>query len=676
MSSSGSPRQHFVPRARVLIYGNSGNIGDAVQTVAMARLLGGQCAGVWRDAPMTDLCEEAPFVVNGWLGRGTLRLDPNALFAGIHLGFREPDYIRWIRASRFPVGARDEHTRGLLASNGIASEIIGCATLTLPRWRGPRRGRYSIDVEPVAGTEAGTSIIPDMSWADQWKAALQRLDQLRRAELVYSRRLHVILPCLAFGTPVVFPLNEYRDLFDKSRLDLLHTLGFMYDEAVELDVAPIAERFVRFLANALRTSIEPVEVPPMPVPIVPPPGDGAAAFEESLDVRFAPDPGAQRGTAPRISALVFTKNGAGQLRECLESIRHSGFVDEIVVCVDRETIDASIDVARQYTPHVHLVPPGAPEVSGKMAAAVALCAGDFVLRLDDDEQLGGRWDRQIFELLVRFNDLSHFWVPRRWLMPGDKFIASAPWGRDLHPRIFLKDPRLLSFPSRVHEHLDIEGRSLVLYDRWIDHRVLCLTSRAEREAKCRRYLELRPDHDLSEFYLPEDRDLELLPVSEPPSAVARSGVCRFRPQVAYTPGSDIDFREGGNGANYTVGAWSHPEAWGTWTLAGDAQVWLPLNRPLHTGAKVSVVAQAFVRPGHPVCRAQVLYRGMVVADWALDTAAPFEQCIVLSAGLISADRSPAFTFRNLNARSPLELKESPDPRRLSLGLINLRLISD
>jgi hypothetical protein len=36
----------FVPRARVLIYEGTTNIGDAIQTVAIARLLGGVCAGV------------------------------------------------------------------------------------------------------------------------------------------------------------------------------------------------------------------------------------------------------------------------------------------------------------------------------------------------------------------------------------------------------------------------------------------------------------------------------------------------------------------------------------------------------------------------------------------------------------------------------------------------------
>jgi len=94
------------------------------------------------------------------------------------------------------------------------------------------------------------------------------LDQLRKAELVYTRRLHVVLPCLAFGTPVMFPANEFRDLFDKSRLGLLHDIGFVYGEAVEMDVTPFADRFIRFLESALNTPIRPVEHPSMPIPVM------------------------------------------------------------------------------------------------------------------------------------------------------------------------------------------------------------------------------------------------------------------------------------------------------------------------------------------------------------------------------------------------------------------------
>jgi hypothetical protein len=674
----------FHPRARVLVYGNCGNIGDAVQTVAITRLLGGVCAGVWRDAPMTDLHKHVPFVVNGFLGHGTPRPDSNCLFAGIHLGYREPEYIRWIRQSRYPVGARDEYTHGLLKANGVASEMIGCATLTLPRYRGPRRGRYSVDVEPVPGTEFETSIIPDMPWADQWQLALHRLEQLRTAELVCTRRLHVILPCLAFGTPVMFPLKEFRDLSDKSRLGLLHTLGFTYDSPVELDVSPFAGAFIRFLSGALGKAVEPTDVPVMPVPITPPAGDLSVELEESLDTKLvAASTGASArplcSPAPTVSALVFTRNGAARLPACLESIQRSGFVDEIVVCVDGDSSDDSVEVARSYTPHVHIAPGGFPEVGMKLARGISLCAGDFVLRADDDERLGGNWDKGVFDLLVRFNDITHFWTPTRWVVPpGNQFIASPPWGRDLHLRVFLKNPRLLSFPTRVHEHLKVSGRSLVLYDRWIDHHNLMLTSREEREDKCRRYADLRPDLDLSDYYLYEGKDLRLMPTSRSALAAVESldvGIRRFHARVPYEPGSDVDFRIGGNSADYAIGAWSAPEAWGTWTLDDDADVWLPLVEPMGKPAILTAVVQGFVRPGHPVCRAQVLYRGEHIDEWTFNSSASTEKRVALPAGRIAEDRSPTFTFRNLNPVSPLELRESTDPRRLGLGVSSLRLFA-
>jgi hypothetical protein len=683
LSMSDLPSR-FRPRARILVYGNCGNIGDAVQTVAMSRLLGGVCAGIWRDAPMPSLHGDVPFIVNGWLGKGTPLPDSNCLFAGIHLGLREPDYIGWIRRSRFPVGVRDEFTRGLLGANGIPSELIGCATLTLPRYHGPRHGKLSVDVEQVPGTRFETSIIPDMPWADQWALALHRLEELRQAELVYTRRLHVVLPCLAFGTPVVFPLREFRDLSDKSRLGLLHTLGFKYDQPVQMDVSPVAERFIRFLSESLGEPIAPVDLPEMPVPIMPPATDAEAQLEESLDAKVMAQAAGGSATvvcspAPSVSALVFTKNGASRLPACLESIRRTNFVQDIVVCVDADSADESVAIARSYTPHVHIAPAGFPEVGRKLARGVSLCPGDFVLRVDDDETLGGNWDRESFELLVRFNDLTHFWTPTRWMVPqGDQFIASPPWSPDLHVRVFLKNPRVLSFPAQVHEHLRVSGRSLVLYDRWIDHHNLAQSSREEREAKCRRYASLRPDHHMSDYYLFEGKDLQLMPANQPAHMAANNlgaGARGFHARVPYTPGTDVDFRTGGNAGDYTLGGWSEPEPWGTWTIDEEADVWLPLDEPVGPNAKLVAVVQAFVRPGRPVSRTQVLYAGKLIDEWVFDSSAQSEKQCVLPAVRIASDRTPTFTFRSLNPVSPLELKESTDPRALGLGFTTLRLVA-
>jgi hypothetical protein len=54
--------------------------------------------------------------------------------------------------------------------------------------------------------------------------AVQRLQQLRTAELAYTNRLHVILPCLAFGIPVVFNLADLNSVFSKERLTILASL--------------------------------------------------------------------------------------------------------------------------------------------------------------------------------------------------------------------------------------------------------------------------------------------------------------------------------------------------------------------------------------------------------------------------------------------------------------------
>lgn len=671
----------FTPRARVLIYKNTTNLGDAIQTVAISRLLGDTCAGVYRDAPIPEIYSDVPFVVNGWLGRGTPVSGGNCIFAGVHLGYREADYVRWIRESGNAVGARDQYTKGLLASNGISSEMVGCATLTLPRYSGPRQGRYSIDVKPVPGTEYESSIIPDLAWADEWELALHRLDQLRRAEIVYTRRLHVVLPCLAFGTPVVFPSDEFEDLFDRSRLSLLHNIGFRYGEAVEMDVTALADRYIRFLENAVNAPVRPVERPNMPIPIMIP----ASGHVELAEAVVEPKPSVPSAhmlpqihckAVPFVSALIMTKDGATRLPACLESVQRTGFVKDLVVCVDNRTTDESVEVARSFTSHVHVVPGGYPEML--MSGLMSLCPGDFVLRLDDDEQLGGNWEKQYFDLLVRFNEITHFWMPRRWVAPpGDQFIATRPWFPDLQMRLFLNDASLISCPERVHQHMKVKGRSLALWDRWIDHFNLVLSGRAEREAKCKRYLELRPEFDVSSYYLFEDDLPPMRPLATSPAAVAEElshATERYRSFVFYEPDSEVCFRAGGNGSNYTVGDWSTPEPWGTWTLNEEAVICLPLEQPLCSGATLAVTIQPFICEGHPFSRVQALYFGEVVADWIFETPGWVEKQIALPVDLVSNDRGPVFTFRVLNPASPSELGLSRDPRRLGIGFATLRLM--
>lgn len=236
---------------RVFIYRRTANLGDAIQTYALCRLLGNRCAGIYRDEPFPAKLRDTPLVANGWLGFGPPDPAEPAVFAGVHLGRCEAKYVRWLENAKQPIGVRDSYSQTLLRCNRIEAAIVGCATLTLDRYKGRRSGRYSIDVGPYEGTSFLTHRISDLSWQAQWLAACQQLDLLRKAELVVTNRLHAVLPCLAFGTPVVFPMADYQPVHNKQRLTLLNELPFAYDEVVQTDVSKVAERYLRHLSDSL-----------------------------------------------------------------------------------------------------------------------------------------------------------------------------------------------------------------------------------------------------------------------------------------------------------------------------------------------------------------------------------------------------------------------------------------
>jgi len=249
---------------RVLAYRRTGNPGSAIQSVALCRLLGQPCRGVFRDEVTREPPTGMPIVVNGWLGDIVPAPGESCIFAGVHVAYQGAEQLAWLKASDHAIGARDPYTYGVLAQHGMKPTLASCATLTFERYHGVRKGRYTIDVDPIAGCIPLTNRINTHPWRKQWGLALERLEQIRKAERVYTNRLHIILPCLAFGTPVVFPKADLADTHDKPRLTILDLLGLQYDEEVVMDIEVWAETYRRFLSTALNTTLRPVETPHCP----------------------------------------------------------------------------------------------------------------------------------------------------------------------------------------------------------------------------------------------------------------------------------------------------------------------------------------------------------------------------------------------------------------------------
>jgi hypothetical protein len=247
----------------VFVYRGTANLGDAVQTVALSRLLPGPIAAVERGTGRIP--ERTLLVANGWLGNNALPPPGDrerCLFAGVFVA--QEHNLEWLRCSPFPIGARDPETQLQVCGQALPTEMIGCASLTFPRYRGRRKGIYNADawIGPATTRTAVTlthQIRRDMSWRGQWRAAIEMLELYRKAALVHTCRLHVALPCLAFGTPVVFHTPEperFHDPLVLRRVSLLRSLGVVDGVPAEVDVERLAGSYQNFLRRNLGAVIE------------------------------------------------------------------------------------------------------------------------------------------------------------------------------------------------------------------------------------------------------------------------------------------------------------------------------------------------------------------------------------------------------------------------------------
>ena len=125
-----------------------------------------------------------------------------------------------------PVGCRDIYTKELLEKEGIPSFFSGCVTLTLPKQSETEdRGTYVVlvdlndEVERKVRDEIGnayeirkvsqhTKNIKGATWEERKERVEKYLSLYQNAKYVVTRRLHVALPCLAMGVPVLVIQNE------------------------------------------------------------------------------------------------------------------------------------------------------------------------------------------------------------------------------------------------------------------------------------------------------------------------------------------------------------------------------------------------------------------------------------------------------------------------------------
>jgi hypothetical protein len=213
------------------------NLGDNMQSLAtrgLYRELGipdSAMIDIDRDSLATYDGPPVKLLMNGVFAAHCFPLPPQVhpIFVGFHAKLETLlPRLEELRRHQ-PIGCRDPHTQAILAANGIAAEVTGCVTLTLPRRPAGFKGRKVFAVvgdgagklpaslfacmprDLLARTELVFQRMPvfespissaTMRHAERYAAHL--LETYRReAALVVTPLHHAASPCMAAGIPVI-----------------------------------------------------------------------------------------------------------------------------------------------------------------------------------------------------------------------------------------------------------------------------------------------------------------------------------------------------------------------------------------------------------------------------------------------------------------------------------------
>ncbi len=155
-------------------------------------------------------------------------------------------------------------------------------------------------------------------------------------------------------------------------------------------------------------------------------------------------------SAPRVSAVLITRNEEANLPACLDSLK---WVDEIVV-VDSASTDRTREIARDAGANVfdHTDWPGFGPQKNR---AIAQATGDWVLSIDADERVSPELAAEIRRVVATADAANGYALPRLSSYCG-RYMRHSGWWPDYVPRLFRRGRARFS-DDLVHERLIVEG---------------------------------------------------------------------------------------------------------------------------------------------------------------------------------------------------------------------------
>lgn len=199
------------------------NIGDDFQSYVMAGITGQPDIWIDRDQAARYDGEECQIIANAYMAIEAFPISPriHPHFVAIHLGGMEKplepcklEYLRANTAESGPIGCRDMDTFRYLERLNLPCYFAGCPTVLCDPVPGIATEDFILfaDVDPLMFGHLNRQ--QDVQWITQRvatgdRAARQSLCQFRHqmfsaARLIVTSKIHVALPCLGMGKPVIF----------------------------------------------------------------------------------------------------------------------------------------------------------------------------------------------------------------------------------------------------------------------------------------------------------------------------------------------------------------------------------------------------------------------------------------------------------------------------------------
>jgi len=256
----------------VIKYDRSLNYGDDIQTIAAARLLPKVDYFLDREhLNNPNSSEKVKLITNGWFMDHPENWPPseniNPLFISFHITHHN-NSIKLLTDKKYfdyykkhePIGCRDYHTVELFKNIGIQAYFSGCLTMTLQNTKDFERNEEIIFVDAINGKlpkrmrdKIFNKLVPNSikdhivfeshfhsdihSTEFRFRRAEQLLDRYAKAHLIVTSRIHVALPALALGTPVLFLDLGFNTAEERNRFGGL----IEYFNVLDEDIFPFTD---------------------------------------------------------------------------------------------------------------------------------------------------------------------------------------------------------------------------------------------------------------------------------------------------------------------------------------------------------------------------------------------------------------------------------------------------